>query len=218
MKITFNKKVRNIEAGTEIDLSILDVGKSVAVVGNNGSGKSTILQAIRGSFPKTTKSFFEDDCKNLVKDGGVVLEHNYEKAFFLDAVLDNGLHFMNACDAPSFIRMGGFSKSKKSHGEGNLIDIARFMTEVEPKIVPDKTLIVFDEIDNGFSLRNMSLISNLIDKLVIKHKCHVIVSTHNPFYISQSGFCYDVEDFKIKKSSKYIEEKTGYIITKPETK
>ena len=69
MKITFNKKVRNIVAGTQIDLSFLSAGKSISIVGDNGSGKSTILQAIRGSFPTTTNSLFEDDCKKLVKDG-----------------------------------------------------------------------------------------------------------------------------------------------------
>jgi len=214
MKITFNKSVRNIEAGTVIDFGIIEKVKHITLVGDNGCGKSTIIQSIRGCFPPTTKSMFEDEYTALSKAAQVEIEHNYEKVFFLDAVLDNGTHFKNAYDAPSLIKMGGFDKGRKSHGEGSLIDISRFMENNKSKIVPDKTLIVFDEIDNGFSLKNMSIFINFINKLIHEYKCHVIISTHNPFFISQSFICFDVSEKMMKPANKYIEEKTGYTIKK----
>jgi hypothetical protein len=110
--------------------------------------------------------------------------------------------------------MGGFTKGKKSHGEGNLIDIGRFMEDNKSKIVPDKTLVVFDEIDNGFSLKNMSIFINFINKLIYEYKCHVIVSSHNPFFISQSKICFDMLEKRMRPSNQYIEEKTGYTIKK----
>jgi predicted ATPase len=214
MKITFNKKTRNIEAGVIIDFSIIDSLKSITMVGDNGCGKSTLIQAIRGSFPPQTKSLFESDYKDLVKKGEIVLEHNYENVFFMDGVLDNGTHFMNAFDAPNFVDMGGFAKGRKSHGEGSLIDIHSFMEKNKSKIVKDKTLMVFDEIDNGLSLKNMSLFQNFVNRVINQYGCHVIISTHNPFLISQSIVCFDMEAKTMKSSSKYIEEKTGYKIEK----
>lgn len=215
MKITFNRDARNIKAGTIFDFSsVLDVMNYITLVGDNGSGKSTILQSIRGIInSKPTRSMYEDEYKLLAIEGDVQLDHNFEKVFFFDAVKDNGSDMMNAYDAVSYIKMGGFGKKNLSHGQGSLVDIGRFVEEHKDLIIPKKTLLVFDEIDTGFSMSNMAKFINFILNTIKKYECKIMIVSHNPFFIDQSYLVFDVEANKIKKSREYIKEKTGYTMS-----
>jgi len=211
MKIKITKDFRNQKAGWEYDFSKIKDFKFLTIVGNNGSGKSTILQTIRGSVPTKSKSLYEADYKRLAEN--VEITHDYENILFLDAVKDNGNDFMNAYDAVGYFESGGFAKKNSSHGEGALIDIARFM-DTHKEELKEKTLVVLDEVDNGLSTANMVIFINFIYKLTLLEKCDVLVVSHNPFFIIQSILCYDISKRKIISSSDYIKEVTGYEIKK----
>jgi len=192
MKITVTKDFRGLTAGTVYDFSPIKDVKIMTVVGENGCGKSSLLHALRGyKNDAPTKSLFETDFKDLAEN--ITVEHNYEKIFYFDAVKDNGSDMMVAYDAMSFLDSGGFAKQRLSHGQGSLMYIARFVKDHEDKIVPNKTLLVFDEIDNGLSLRNQSIFENFVMKMVTIHKCQVLIISHNPFFIYQSIICYDLQ-------------------------
>jgi len=213
MKITVTKDFRNFKAGEVLDFSALEKFQSITMVGENGCGKSTILQALRGKLG-VTKSLYNSDFKDL--GNNIEIEHNYEKVFFFDAVKDNGNDFMVGFDAVNYLEAGGFATKDLSHGQAALHYIAKFLHENEKKIVPNKTLLVFDEIDNGLSLQNMSKFINFIRKMTYIHKCNVLIASHNPFFITQSHICYDMETRKMLSSLSYIEKATGYVVIKPE--
>ena len=214
MKIIFNNAVRKFEAGATFDFDKLPLLKSFTIVGENGCGKSTIMQAIRGSFPSTTESLYEADNVDLVKKGGVVIEHDYDKAFFLDSIKDNGLDFNNAYDAAALVLNGGYGKNRVSHGESSLQYMYSFLKRIESAIVPNKTLIVLDEVDKGLSLSNQAKFKNFVTKLTVQYDCDVLVVSHNPFFIIQSIFCYDVASRDYVASRTYIKDITGFDICK----
>lgn len=211
MTITVTEDFRNFKAGDVIDFTGLEKFQSITVVGENGCGKSTILQALRGQTGKTT-SLYKSDFEKLGKN--VKIEHSYENVLFFDAVKDNGNDFMVGFDAVNYVNAGGFATKNLSHGQGALYYISKFLQENEKNIVPGKTLLVFDEIDNGLSLQNMSKFVNFIHKMMYERKCHVLIASHNPFFIVQSYICYDMEEKKLKSSQTYVKEATGFTVTK----
>lgn len=209
MKIKIIKDFRNQKAGWEYDFSDLKELKYMVIVGDNGSGKSTIMQALRGTTSKKTNSLYEDDYKKLAEN--IEVEHNYENIVFFDAVNDNGLNFMNAFDASNYVSMGGYAKQKISHGQGALNDLGLFL-EKNKNSINEKTLVVLDEVDNGLSTANMAKFFNFISTLSYTKKCDIIAISHNPFLIARSIICYNIEKREIVNSKKYIKEVTGYEI------
>jgi predicted ATPase len=217
MKITVKSDFRNFKAGDVFDFSIIDKIRTITVVGENGCGKSSLFHALRGLYKgvfgyNTNRSLYETDFKLLGLN--IEVEHSYEQILFLDNIKDNGTDMNVAYDASSFISNGGWASQNLSHGQCSIFHINKFITENKEKIIPNKTLFVFDEIDNGFSLGYMGKFINLIKKIAFAkdNGCHIIVISHNPFFIKQSLICYDFENKKFENSDIYIEEKTGFKI------
>ncbi len=209
MKIKVIKDFRNLKEGFEYDFSLLKSINYICLVGDNGCGKSSILHALRGyknDIP--TDSLHETDFKKL-KDN-IEVEHDYEKIFYFDNIKDNGSDLMVSYDAINFLESGGFYTKAKSHGESSLIYLDIFLNKIKNKIVEGKTLLVLDEIDNGFSIKNMSRFINIIEYLTLKQKCDVLVISHNPFFIQSSIFVYDVSKRTIVYSADFIKEQTGF--------
>ena len=208
MKITVEKDFRTFKKGDVFDFETIKDLKAITLVGNNGAGKSSLIQTIRG-FKHDLKedSLFRTDYAEITKN--VKIEFEYEKVFIFDSIKDDGAHFMNAYDAVNYIGMGGYSNQRRSHGETSLNNLVAFFNKFKDKIVKDKTLVILDELDKGFSLQAQTVYLNFVNKL-IGMGCHVIVVTHNVFAIKQSIIVYDLETKSLTSADKYIEKITGY--------
>lgn len=213
MKITVKKSFRNLAEGLVYDFSDLPTFKRITIVGENGCGKSSILQALRGSIKdKKNTSLYRSDFISLADN--VTIEHDYETIIFFDGVKDNGSDLMNGYDAVNYLEMGGMAAQRLSHGQGTLMYLNKFLSENKSKFIPDKTLLVFDEIDNGFSLGNQTKFNNFISNLAHVSRCNVLIVSHNPFFIKQSLIVYNFNKRDFDLSDDYLEEITGYSITK----
>lgn len=214
MKISVTKDFRTFKAGEVIDLSDINKLKYLTMVGNNGSGKSSLIQTIRGTMHSDEgTSLFSRDYKELAKN--VSIESSYEKVFVYDSIKDDGNHFMNAYDASNYLTSGGFGVKDKSHGESSVYNLHHFHQRITKQIVKDKTLIILDEIDKGLSLHQQANVINFVYKLH-NEGCHVIFITHNVFAIKKSIVVYDLEKRAVVSADKYIKEITGYSIKRAE--
>ena len=204
MKITVNKDIRNFKKGDEFDFTkILGKIGYITLVGDNGCGKSTLIHAIRGiKNDKKTNSLSESDFIKLSQNFSI--EHNYEKIFHFDNIKDNGSSMNVSYDAVEYIQSGGFYTKDKSHGESSLMYLSMFIDKIKEEIIPGKTLIVMDEVDNGFSIKNMAKFINVVLNLNVKEQCHVITISHNPFLIHQNGVVYDVAKKDVVLSSRFL--------------
>lgn len=210
MKIKIKKDFRNFKSGEEFDFSMLEDLKSICVVGENGCGKSSLFHALRGlKNDLRTESLFERDFKKLAEN--VEIEHTYDKIYYFDNVKDNGSDMNVAYDAFNYLESGGFTTRNKSHGESSLIYLSMFLDKLFPKInKEERTLVVLDEVDNGFSIKSMTLYYNLVMKLISQYNCHVVVISHNPFLMHQNILVYDFSKKELIRSVTFIKQQTGY--------
>jgi predicted ATPase len=211
MKITVTKSFRGIPEGRVYDFELLSTFGYIIIVGENGCGKSSIFQALRGTIPNSTNSLRKDDFQKLCNN--ITVEHDFEKIFFLDAVMDNGNDFLVAFDASHYIDSGGFAKKNLSHGQGALSDLNLFINKIKNQIVPGKTLVVLDEVDHGLSLVNQTKFVNAVDYL-LQLECNVIAISHNPFLMIQCSIVYNFADCDFETSNKYIQRTVSFDIKK----
>lgn len=211
MKITVKKDIRNLKKGTKYDFSKIKDNGYLALVGDNGCGKSTIVQALRGyKNDLRTSSLYERDFIELSEN--FKFEHDYEKIFHLDRVKDDGQNMNVSYDASEYLKSGGYQARQLSHGQSSMNYFNAFLLKIRDKVVKGKTLVVFDEVDSGFSISYMSRYRTAIRALMLEYEFDMLVISHNPFFIIESNTVFDISKNEIVNSADFIKEKTFYKI------
>lgn len=179
------------------------------IVGDNGSGKSSLLQAIRGKLELVTlgnQSLFKSDFIKLSKNIKVITD--IEHFLFFDSIKDDGGNMNNAYDALSFIDGGGFHTNKLSHGETQLYHLTKIIQNVEKirKKSDKKILVVLDEFDKGFSLSNQSKAMNVLNNLSKRFNLQILCVSHNYLLIQKIKIVYDLETRSYVGAKNYLEK------------
>ncbi len=212
MKVTIDNDFRGLTKGTEYIFPLDDVIQIMCIVGDNGCGKSSLLNAIAGKFLPKKEGFGNiiDNNRGSLAKNISLSDHNFEACFCFDASKEGSATIDTSYDAPSYVANGGFYADRKSHGEGEMIYLTTFLQKIQPMIIPNKTLVCLDEFDKGFSLSNQIKSINFANRLVEKFKCKVLICTHNPFLMRHCYVVYDFADRQYIASKEYIVAKTGF--------
>jgi ABC-type Mn2+/Zn2+ transport system ATPase subunit len=202
MKITIREDFRGLRQGNTYEF---DKGFPTLIVGGNGTGKTSLLTALR-HLKSDLKSniLIPSDVKDKVD-----VEFDYEKIFFYDKVNEDPNNFTISYDAVEYMTSGGFATKEASHGEKSFMLLDKFLRDIKDDIVPERTLIVLDEIDTGFSLESKTKYVNILNALISHYKCEVIAVTHDPITMIKNFIVYDFEKMDYVASRGYVQEKTG---------
>ena len=184
-------KVSSVGSGRFINpFSIEFNNKIEVIVGDNGSGKSSLLSAIRGEF--ITKKYE----KGSLYDSGfielrkhVTIEHDFEAAFFYDAVKDNPKDGNNSYDAMEYLFNGGHATKDVSHGQSSSFMLSKTITKLAEyrKGNPEaKILVILDEPEVGFDLKTQYKLPDIIRNMSQLFNCYILCVTHNYFVVSTS--------------------------------
>jgi ATP-binding cassette subfamily F protein uup len=162
---------------------ILTAGERLGVVGRNGTGKTTLLRAIRGEIPPA--------------DGEVVLGKNTKIAYFDQhrADLDDAASiFDNVSDKRSRIDLGGGSIEVRSYLErflfdpykqrqpvGSLSGGERARVALAKMLSRGANLVIFDEPTNDLDVATLSA----LEELLIEFDGCAIMVTHDRWFLNR---------------------------------
>ena len=210
LSLTANIDVRTFKKGDNVTLQF-NSGLCV-MVGDNGSGKSTITNTIRGYFINQEKavgvgdSLNNTDIKHLSKAFNIQTDYDY--CCCVDFYLDNPLASNNSYDAVEFLMNGGYAVQHKSHGECQAYMLSRLLKQLDGyrKSHPtNKILLILDEPENGLSIpKQYKLVDIVIPGLIRKYKLDLLVMTHNPILVSSVSDVFDVGSKKYVSVKEYL--------------
>ena len=213
ISVKFNDNVREVfSKGEEIkfDFSDRDV---ILITGSNGCGKSTFINSLRShicsnkdrqnetlSTANLQYSQIRMDLKPITE-----VDTDFKNIFYLSSEFDDPLSMYNTFDACAFIDNGGWHTSCISKGQRLLYQFVKYMKQYKESF--DKnTLIVFDEIDTGYDLKNQILFYKLLPKMCKAHGCKCIVVTHCAIpFIYMDYDTYDMSKREFVKGKDYID-------------
>lgn len=185
INIKFNHDLRKVFTKDEeikFDFSDKDV---ILITGANGSGKSTLINSLRAHLCTNndrqdehlgSTNLLYNEIKSELKPITKV-DTDFKSAYYLSSEFDDPLSMYTTFDASAFIDNGGWATSHVSKGQRLLYQFVQYMKKYRDKF-DENTLIVFDEVDTGYDLKNQITFYKLLPKMCKNYGCKCIVITH----------------------------------------
>lgn len=176
------KKTYNSRIVLDVHELTFDNGKIYAIIGPNGSGKTTMLRVISGIDKFDSGKILYDNTEAFPSDN---VSYMPQKPYMFDvSVIKNVLAGMGkkkadvseAEKALKFVSMSKFSRARAvslSGGEAQRVALAR-------TLVLGRSLILLDEPASSADISSARLIENYIKHSCKEHGSTVIFSTHSP--------------------------------------
>ncbi len=202
----------------DIDMLKIPKGAVVAVLGNNGAGKTTFAKSLCGLLKKSSGVLTYNDKEYLRKQRMklcymVMQDVNHQ--LFAESVQDEvliGLNFKTeeeASFAQNILERLGLWEQREEHPRA-LSGGQRQRVAICGAIATNKEIIIFDEPTSGLDYYHMKEASKNINKLSKEGKTQFII-THDPELVAE---CCDyfmfMESGKVIKSGEWNEENVDF--------
>lgn len=183
-----------------IDELGFSVGKIYGIIGKNGIGKTTFVNALTGLLKSKMKYFYngiEQNERERIKLSGLVMQ-DVNHQLFSDSIINEvtmGVKDIDKKDLEEKLEALGLFKLKENHPMG-LSGGQKQRIAILQTIVSNKKIICFDEPTSGMDYKNMIKISNLI-KSIKDDKIIFIISHDKEFLNLTTDYNIDMEAYKI---------------------
>lgn len=178
IEITSKEDFRSFTKGYKVTFDFNDTN-TIYLMGENGCGKSTILQALRGALNNNpdadTKWNAKSVCSSLADKFDIDVK-GFNKIYHLDVDGLDDMHSMfNSASCVDFVQNGGYCTQSYSAGEKTLYQLAKMREHIVQD--NDDVLLVFDEVDNHLDYEFALKFPKWCDKAFPKAKKLII--THS---------------------------------------
>lgn len=212
LKITFNKKLRCFKAGAVV---VIDSPRTL-LVGGNGCGKSTLVQAIFCSLPKNCA--VEDGlvaqtmgCRYEYRDvfglqDSYSVEHDYDAAYIVDAQAASTTKLGNSVfDKDELTFKLALSSLSCSGGQATIAMLNLTLDKILAAADGKKSLLVLDEVDAGLAIKQQYKLAHVLNNRCDKGNFDLLCVTHCVPLIDSDYFdVYDLSLFKPTSGKDYL--------------